>query len=405
MINKLEVDGFKSLKNFSIDFKRGLNVLIGPNGVGKTNICQAISLLHSLTTNSLFETFTQFGGVQSIFNIVENLEEKKYLKIVVFGETEGSLDSDKEGYILKFEYKIVLKLTDELLFDYEELIIRRKTKKNNYKTVIKIVQNSKNEVKVEIKDSDLIGHYNVIKKGEKNFTIKLQDQESFLPLMGRLFFSCHLILKEFSKIKSLNIDPNVARNSCDITEPHEMLGNGRYLANTVYFLNKKGEDLSEINSLLEQLIPNYKELCPKISEISRKRYFTINDDNGNSFPSNSLSDGTIKLLALLVGIISQNERTTIIEEPENYLHPYANKLLISYLRETYDDGICILTSHSETILNLIKPEELIICELENSFTKSSRIENVKEVAKIIEESGFGCGYHYISGNLGGVPKF
>ena len=170
-------------------------------------------------------------------------------------------------------------------------------------------------------------------------------------------------------------------------------------------MNKEGQDLSEINALLEQLIPNFKELIPRISEISLKRYFTIDDADGNSFPSNSLSDGTIKLLALLVGIISQNERTTIIEEPENYLHPYANKLLISYLRETYDDGICILTSHSETILNLIKPDELIICELEGSFTKSNRIKNVKEVTKIIENSGFGCGYHYLAGNLGGVPKF
>jgi DNA repair exonuclease SbcCD ATPase subunit len=35
MIEKLKVDGFKSLKNFEIEFQKGINVIIGPNGVGK----------------------------------------------------------------------------------------------------------------------------------------------------------------------------------------------------------------------------------------------------------------------------------------------------------------------------------------------------------------------------------
>lgn len=403
MIKRLEVDGFKSLKDFSIEFTGGLNVIIGPNGVGKTNICQAISLLASIPNNNLFETFSQFGGVQSTFNIVNCDEQNKLIHLFVEGETNGKFRD--EDYDLKYKYGFKLRLTDELKFESEELTIRRKSSKGTYRNILKVNQDSNSELLAQIKDPKLIGHFNVVKKGEKTFRINLPEQESFMPLMGRLFYSCHLVVREFTKIKSFNIDPHVARLSCDITEPHEMLGNGRYLSNTLYFLNKKDHDLSEINSLLEQLLPNYQKLVPEISEISRKRYFNIEDTKGNSFPSNSLSDGTIKLIALLVGIISQNEKTTIIEEPENYLHPYANKLLIEYLRETYDDGICILTSHSETILNLIRPEELIICELEDSFTRGSRIKNVNSVKKIIENSGFGCGYHYIAGNLGGVPKF
>ena len=163
--------------------------------------------------------------------------------------------------------------------------------------------------------------------------------------------------------------------------------------------------MEEINTILEQLLPNFHEIKPEISDVSLKRYFSLFDKRGHSFNSNSLSDGTIKLLALLVGIVRQKEKTTIIEEPENYLHPYANRLLISYLRDTYDNGVCILTSHSETILNLVQPEELIICELVGSFTTCKRLDNVKEIKEVIADSGFGCGYHYIVGNLGGIPKF
>ena len=45
MIRSLQVDGFKSLRKFSAEFSPGINVLIGPNGSGKTSICQAIGLV------------------------------------------------------------------------------------------------------------------------------------------------------------------------------------------------------------------------------------------------------------------------------------------------------------------------------------------------------------------------
>lgn len=406
MIEKLKIDGFKSLKNFEIQFQKGLNVIVGPNGVGKTNICQALTILSSLTNNTLNEAFTEYGGVRSTFNLVDCNPEDKKITIEAIGKTVGKFKD--ENYDLKYIYSIELGLSDELVVNNEKLEIKRKTPKGLYKRVLTIVQDKK-FITAKILDNDLIGDFSVLKKGEKHFKIELTESDdfrrSFLVLMSKIFFVCHIVTGEFFKIKSLNIDPHIARLACDITEPKEMLGNGRYLANTLNLLTKKGEDLAEINSILEQLLPNFKEIKPEISDISLKRFFSLHDNKGHSFTSNSLSDGTVKLLALLVGIVSQKEKTTIIEEPENYLHPYANRLLINYLRDTYENGICILTSHSETILNLIQPEELIICELVGSFTTCKRLENVEKVKEVIEASGFGCGYHYISGNLGGVPQF
>ena len=406
MIEKLKVDGFKSLRNFEIQFQKGINVIVGPNGVGKTNICQALTILSSLTNNTLNEAFTQFGGVRSTFNLVDCKPQDKKIKIEATGHTTGKYKD--QIYDLEYTYSIELGLSEELLINSEFLDVKRKTPKGTYKKVLNIKQDDKN-ITAKILDNELIGDFSVVKKGEKQFKIELNETEnekgSFLVLMSRLFFVCHLVTGEFFKIKSLNIDPHIARQACDITEPKEMLGNGKYLANTLHLLTKKPDDLIEINSILEQLLPNFEEIKPEISDVSLKRFFSLYDKKGHGFSSNSLSDGTIKLLALLVGIVRQKEKTTIIEEPENYLHPYANRLLINYLRDTFENGVCILTSHSETILNLIQPEELIICELDGSFTTCKRLENIEKVKEVIESSGFGCGYHYISGNLGGVPQF
>lgn len=407
MIQKLEIDGYKSLNNFSIEFNRGLNILVGPNGVGKTNICQSLSLLNALTTNSLNELFTQFGGVSSIFNIKNSKLEDKQITIKCNGYTDGTFR--KESYELLYEYSVIIKvLNDSLCITEEDLLIKRKSKKGRFKNILTVKQ-SNDLIVANILDKELIGHYSVVNKDDNKLKISLEEDDernSFLSLFSKLFFVVHTVSKDFFKIKTLNINPSIAREACDITEPAEMIGNGKYLANNInLFSTKKKEYLYEVNSFLEQIIPNFSSINARISEISMKRYFSLSDKFDNEFNSNCLSDGTIKILALLVGIITQKDNTTIIEEPENYMHPYANKLLINYLRETYNNGICILTSHSETILNLVKPEELIICEIDRENTTCSRLKNIDEIKEVISLTGFGCGYHYVSGNLGGIPNF
>ena len=41
-IERIEIENFKAISNMRIDFKPGINLLIGDNGVGKTSILDAI---------------------------------------------------------------------------------------------------------------------------------------------------------------------------------------------------------------------------------------------------------------------------------------------------------------------------------------------------------------------------
>ena len=47
MLTRLEIDGFKSLRDFEIDLEP-LTVLVGPNGAGKSNILEALGLISRL---------------------------------------------------------------------------------------------------------------------------------------------------------------------------------------------------------------------------------------------------------------------------------------------------------------------------------------------------------------------
>ena len=397
MITSLFVDGFKSLVNFSITFEKGLNVLVGVNGVGKTNICQSMRILASMPTNKLKNVLNELGGAGCIFtknDLCKAGSRKKEFIIKMGGECTFDDPMTKEKYELTYDYElsVLLRRTGNLRIN-EILNVNRKNGEGTYVPLLK-VQNEKKKLKYSVLNKDLLGD---MKLTQEKFSLDIDDEDTLWWLLPKISIVCSVIAKDIHRIKSINIDPFIARQACDVMEPHLMLGNGKYLANALHKLN--ASQLDEINSLLESSLPCCFKVKPEISNLSLQRYFTLVDEKKNKFSSNSLSDGTVKLLGLLVGVINQEEYTMIIEEMENYLHPTVNSLLIQYLRETFNSGVCILTTHSETILNLIRPEELIICRSSDNLTSCHRISNMDAINEAINRTGFGCGYHYVKGNL------
>jgi predicted ATPase len=67
MLRQIRVSGFKSLDEFELEFNQGLNIIIGPNGSGKTNIINFIEFLSYLSRDSLLEAVGRSGGAGRIF--------------------------------------------------------------------------------------------------------------------------------------------------------------------------------------------------------------------------------------------------------------------------------------------------------------------------------------------------
>ena len=58
-----------------------------------------------------------------------------------------------------------------------------------------------------------------------------------------------------------------------------------------------------------------------------------------------------------------------------------------------------MTTHSESLLNHSKPEEVIIVDLNDGRTKAKRISNLNIIKEEISNSGFGLGHFYFSNAL------
>jgi predicted ATPase len=68
MITSIKIQGYKSVKEQEVSIKKGTNILIGSNGVGKSNFLSIFPLLRSVFTNGLKEYVETKGGADSLLH-------------------------------------------------------------------------------------------------------------------------------------------------------------------------------------------------------------------------------------------------------------------------------------------------------------------------------------------------
>jgi predicted ATPase len=61
MITRLEIDGFKTFRDFQIELAP-FQVIVGPNGAGKSNLFDAIQLFAHLADDDLRTAFQELRG-------------------------------------------------------------------------------------------------------------------------------------------------------------------------------------------------------------------------------------------------------------------------------------------------------------------------------------------------------
>ncbi|MBV6342067.1 AAA family ATPase [Candidatus Magnetobacterium casense] len=409
MITEIAISGFKSLVDFRMTFEKGLNVLIGPNGAGKSNICYALDLFAKAASGNIRTFLSERGGMTGCFTstLGDNLSEKG-----ICASCKGEIALSDSDEVLIYEYKIRLFiigdtipiLNQELQLQkgsYKDnkfsIILEAKTETLKYKTIFPEARITISSIKIPTNDND-----NILAMISSSSNEELLGGKFFRVLSDK-FDYCRLVREDLKGTTILSIAPQVARERNDTIHPSEMLSDGKYLTNALYaMINGNNIDLDDLKSLLEKVYRRFKDIGSISSEDTTRSFYILEGDDIKT-PAKNLSDGTVKVIALLVGIYSQKTGTTVIEELENYLHPWACQLLVEYFRDYFDDKVCILTTHSETVLNALRPEEVIVVENKSGKTECTRLSEDSNLKEVIRNTGVGCGYFYVGGSIGGVP--
>jgi len=460
MITRIEVDGFKTLSGFSLDLFHGINVLVGPNGSGKTNIITFFEFVSNLIKcNNVSEATSRSGGAGVVFKRIGSGTNKEF-RSKIYGCIDRAelpvpfLQQDKEFkakpflfYLYTFEIEfseginpIFFKAQSLRLKCCSEFISSSSIDKESYNWDLicntRVSKSYKVNAQVDVLrksllETTLFMYRYGSKKNRRNFFKDVISSSASvgepLPKIIERYIPVLRLCKDLSGGEIYNIIPSSIKLPEDSARPPRILKDGSGLSATLNALKKGSpiqggnEDQTHLrtpkaalhSNTLTELLPYYQQANPTISDIdvvddtfSNQLRVTFEIENGAytaSVPLALMSDGTLKWITLITAAFTAKSMFSI-EEPENYLHPRMQSRIVSIMRELLikneKNAFTLMTTHSETLLNKCQPEELIIVSLINGSTVAHRNKNPDIISKEIRETGFGLGYYYTTGALG-----
>ena len=416
MITKIEVDGFKSLTNFKLDLHEGLNILVGPNGSGKTNIVLFFEFLSKLVTMPVGDALTKMGG----FGFIFQKTEKGYvdsIKVKIEGKgVDNHLDND-----YSYQYSFELKTSDDnesVIFYVQKLVITNRLQsfvfiKPKGEYFIDVERKPKND----LSDSELekVEYENHLLFGQTKSDIGLGlDNASLVkilnPSISILYWT---ILDDLKGGETFNIIPNRMREQESAISWKGIQSDGYGLAKTLFEMQRGNGNNSNYNARNFQKAIAYlklanaaiQDLVIEKDDFDNKlvpKVYIKTEEKASILPMAFLSDGTLKWLTLVTAVLT-SDHLFCIEEPENYLHPWMQAEMCTLMREHLEmksePSFILMTTHSETLLNAAKPEEVIVVSMKNGETRAQRVENPDLLREIISDSGFGLGHLYLTNSL------
>jgi len=423
MITRIEIDGFKSFKEFKMDFTP-LTVIAGTNASGKSNLFDAIQLLSRLAevdlrtafgeqrgdASELFLKYDDTNSVSEIFFAVEMLVDRK-VKDNWGGEDE--LKYTRLRYELKISRKVNEKGFEDLFVTHESLV----NLKHQDDTWIKIISKKTLE---QWRPKVITGKRAVPyiateylsfvvpqdgKTGNKRvFSVKGAKQTVLSSFVTVDFKHILAAREEMRSWKFLQFNPEDLREPTRI-EPNisDIISHsGKNLAAALFRIKQNDEySLIEISRTLNNFLPEFTEVNVEDDKANKQFIIKLTAEDGRVFSSRVLSEGTLRLLALCVLLYdTQHKNLLCFEEPENGIHPLRIKSMIDVLKDLTTDFSdrtlsarqVIVNTHSPVLIGEMlkwKSDKYISVWFANMTTLMTSFENQKykvKVTKIIPVS-------------------
>lgn len=344
MITRLEVDGFKSLREFSTELEP-LTVFIGPNSAGKSNLLDALSLLSRLSCQSVDEAFKEGRG-RAIDQFT--LEGRSAAQAIRFGvdlllpvrsgpHAKPALQRCKYGLVI--ERRTSSSGVETLSVQREELTAIPRSEDRwldaHPASWVDVSTNGREVPNICIttpRPKTAIAHHQAYPGGFFLDTDAAYDTGAFFDGPGDDADPEREVLRavgaELSSFRLLQLDTAPLRN------PSERIGTGILTKNASnlprVLAGLSGPVLGEIRADLVSAVPGVASL-DVVAEGDSFR-LEVELSGGERLPARLVSDGTLRILALLTAMHAHPRPCAMgIEEPENGIYPGRLRKLLDLL--------------------------------------------------------------------------
>lgn len=352
MISSLKVEGYKSIKSAEIELNN-INIIIGSNGVGKSNLISTFDLIRSIHQQNLQNYVISKGGAESILHF--GLKYTDAIKLQINFHNSNSINFN-------------LNLNQDKLY-----IANTHTSFND--------------------ESGSYGHGHKNKTYENEWDSNVYESEFIHQNHGQAYW-INPILSSLKVFHFHDTGDKSPIKSQSLIHDNELLKyNGSNLASFLYLLKERyPKHYIRIEKTIQSIAPFFEKFDLKPNRLN-EQYIQLEwkekgqpDSYFNGF---HLSDGTLRFMCLAT-LLMQPEppKTIIIDEPELGLHPVAINKLASLIRKASEHSQIIVSTQSTNLIDNFGVEDIIVSDRENGCSTFKRLDE-KELKSWLDDYTLG----------------
>ncbi|MGB3420429.1 MAG: AAA family ATPase [Dolichospermum sp.] len=386
MLKKLILENWKSFRYAELPLDP-LTVLIGTNASGKSNVVEALEFLQRIANGENIEAAlagdktlpSLRGGVELAARKPEN---EFTLKVLISGEN----DQTDYLYVIKIQILPIVKVKSEYIENKsleENYYIKYFTVTSHDHTTKSGLKALRNDINIHDLEVNQISY----EFETDRLVIGKEYEEQYLPLRNQ---AKDLVASILGNTLILNPIPSQMRDFSRLSENLE--NDCSNIAGVLAVLtdDKKTEIENTLSEYLKDLPEGdiKKVWAEKVGRFGYDAMLYCQEEwkQGEiiEIDARSMSDGTLRFLAILTALLTRPEGSQIvIEEIDNGLHPSRAALLVKILKEigTKRNIDILLTTHNPALLDAFGPEivPFVVVAHRDSETGESKLTLLEDI--------------------------
>lgn len=348
MITRIEIDGFKSFVDFSLDL-HPFTAVIGTNASGKSNLVDAFRFLSELARGDVFDAVDAVrGDAESLFHQFSDGTRMDTMRFAVeFFAASGSP---------RWRYEIAIGWDDKTS-----------------------------------RPVPVIVHKTAERYGASSHWFDfVRSSRAWQAMHGELPLSGWGPEKELAMLRICQLETSALRRLSSKGQRPDMAADGVGLPGYLARLRDETAGVDDPQGVLRAISASLRSLIPDVSgfevlndDVRRDVRVQFTSRNEPPFEAAIASGGTLRTLAILAVLKDPAQvAPVIIDEPENGVYPEHFRRLVRIMMDSASDPRAddpgrplrqvLVTGHSPALVDVVPPEQLVVLDVASRVGEGRR---------------------------------
>lgn len=372
---KIGATNFRAFREVELE-PGEITAIVGPNAAGKSSVMDLFRFVSDSLRLSLYTALERRGGIRAVRHTSPTHPRNCRIWIEL---------AYSDGYRANYAFRVRSEAGGSYSVPEEEC---------------RLTYDGQTIARLALKDGKVTDQKSAFFGGQSIDISRRPQVDSTalaLPLLGGTP-ELNPVLDSLRDLRTYSIVPDKLRDLQDPDEGIELASDGSNAASVLRHLDV--EDRTDLIEMLAFVVPGILDA----SDLRRGNKLTLKfterapENKKNVFEALQMSDGTLRLLGLLLALYQRNTPAFLaIEEPEATIHVAALQALVEIFKARADKTQILLTTHSADILDSLDVESIYLVVADEGHSWLAPVSDVSKQA--VREALFSPGELLRSGAL------